>query len=121
MRTASSFTLFPSPTLFRSDGAGAESPALQPPDRARARLRPGDQHAARRAPYGEGSRRRAARRGGGVGGDPHDLRRRGDEDVSAVRSERPALAVEGLEGGYADSAVLRGVTLEVRPADVFAI
>jgi len=34
---------------------------------------------------------------------------------------RPALAVEGLEGGYADSAVLHGVTLDVRPGEILAI
>ena len=37
------------------------------------------------------------------------------------RGERRALAVDGLEGGYADAAVLRRVTLEVRPAEIFAI
>ena len=37
------------------------------------------------------------------------------------RGERRALAVDALEGGYADAAVLRRVTLEVRPAEIFAI
>ncbi len=34
---------------------------------------------------------------------------------------RAALAVEGLEGGYGESAVLHRVTLDVRPAEIFAI
>src|SRR5256886_10517361 len=105
----------------RADGAGAESPALDPPDRARPRLRPRDQHTTRRVAHGKGPRRRAARRGGRVGGDPHDLRRRSDAAVIADDVERAALAVEGLDGGYADSAVLHGVTLDVRPAEIFAI
>src|SRR5207249_1684124 len=104
-----------------ADGAGVESPALHPPDRARPRFRPRDQHAARRPACGEGPRRRATRRGGRVGGDPRDLRRRRDEGLNAERLERSALAVEGLQGGYADSAVLRGVTLDVRPAEIFTI
>jgi len=41
--------------------------------------------------------------------------------VTAQTLERPALAVEGLEGGYAGSVVLHGVTLDVRPAEIFAI
>lgn len=32
-----------------------------------------------------------------------------------------ALSVEGLEGGYGESAVLHRVTLDVRPAEIFAI
>jgi ABC-type branched-subunit amino acid transport system ATPase component len=39
----------------------------------------------------------------------------------ARASARPALAVEGLEGGYGESAVLHRVTLDVRPAEIFAI
>lgn len=39
----------------------------------------------------------------------------------APASERPAVALDGLEGGYGESPVLRGVTLEVRPAEIFAI
>jgi branched-chain amino acid transport system ATP-binding protein len=35
--------------------------------------------------------------------------------------ERPALAVEGLEGGYGESPVLHGVSLDVHPAEIFAI
>ena len=41
--------------------------------------------------------------------------------MTAQTLERPALAVEGLEGGYAGSVVLHGVTLDVRPAEIFAI
>jgi branched-chain amino acid transport system ATP-binding protein len=36
-------------------------------------------------------------------------------------SERPAVAVEGLEGGYGESAVLRGVSLDVGQGEIFAI
>ena len=39
----------------------------------------------------------------------------------AEGGERRALAVEGLEGGYGDAAVLRRVTLDVRPGEIFAI
>jgi len=35
------------------------------------------------------------------------------------RAHRPRR--RGLEGGYGDSAVLHGVTLDVRPAEIFAI
>jgi ABC-type branched-subunit amino acid transport system ATPase component len=35
--------------------------------------------------------------------------------------DRGGLAVEGLEGGYGESPVLHGVTLDVRPAEIFAI
>jgi urea transport system ATP-binding protein len=38
-----------------------------------------------------------------------------------MASARPALAVEGLEGGYGETAVLHGVTLDVRPAEIFAL
>jgi len=41
--------------------------------------------------------------------------------VIAEGGERRALAVEGLEGGYGDAAVLRRVTLDVRPGEIFAI
>lgn len=34
---------------------------------------------------------------------------------------RAAVAVEALEGGYGESPVLHGITLRVRPAEVFAI
>jgi ABC-type branched-subunit amino acid transport system ATPase component len=41
--------------------------------------------------------------------------------VTTNGPDRRALSVEGLEGGYADTAVLRRVTLDVRPAEIFAI
>jgi branched-chain amino acid transport system ATP-binding protein len=41
--------------------------------------------------------------------------------VTAPASARPALAVEGLEGGYGESAVLHRVTLDVRTAEIFAV
>jgi branched-chain amino acid transport system ATP-binding protein len=34
---------------------------------------------------------------------------------------RHAVAVDGLQGGYGESSVLHGVTLEVRPGEIFAI
>lgn len=33
----------------------------------------------------------------------------------------PAVAIKGLQGGYGESPVLHGVTLEVRPGEIFAI
>lgn len=39
----------------------------------------------------------------------------------ASASEPRALAVEGLEGGYGESPVLRGVSLDVRQGEIFAI
>jgi ABC-type branched-subunit amino acid transport system ATPase component len=39
----------------------------------------------------------------------------------APEAARPALAVEGLKGGYGESPVLHEVILEVRPAEIFAI
>lgn len=39
----------------------------------------------------------------------------------APEARGAALAVEGLQGGYGESPVLHGVTLDVRPAEVFAI
>ncbi len=41
--------------------------------------------------------------------------------MSPRAAERSALTVEGLEGGYGESPVLHGVTLAVRPAEIFAI
>jgi ABC-type branched-subunit amino acid transport system ATPase component len=35
--------------------------------------------------------------------------------------ERPVVAIDGLHGGYGTSPVLHGVTLEVRPAEIFTI
>jgi branched-chain amino acid transport system ATP-binding protein len=39
----------------------------------------------------------------------------------APEATRPALVIERLEGGYGESPVLRGVSLDVRPAEIFAI
>jgi len=41
--------------------------------------------------------------------------------VSASADPGRALAVERLEGGYGESPVLHGISLEVRPAEIFAI
>jgi branched-chain amino acid transport system ATP-binding protein len=41
--------------------------------------------------------------------------------MSPAASERPALAVAGLQGGYGQSPVLHGVSLEVDRGEIFAI
>jgi ABC-type branched-subunit amino acid transport system ATPase component len=41
--------------------------------------------------------------------------------MTAPASERPALAVAGLEGGYGASPVLHGVSLQVHGGEIFAI
>lgn len=41
--------------------------------------------------------------------------------MTAATSERPALAVAALQGGYGESPVLHGVSLEVRRGEIFAI
>jgi branched-chain amino acid transport system ATP-binding protein len=41
--------------------------------------------------------------------------------MPAPASRRAALAVAGLQGGYGESPVLHGVTLEVRRGEIFAI
>src|SRR5262249_7248643 len=57
-------------------------------------------------------------RGSGVGAHPHDLRR---GRVGVVSNASGALAVRQLEGGYGESPVLRGISFEVRPGEIFAI
>src|SRR5260370_1102214 len=61
----------------RAAGAGPEPPALPAPHRARPRLRPRDQHAARGASPGENPPRWPRRGGGRRRAGPDDLDRRG--------------------------------------------
>jgi branched-chain amino acid transport system ATP-binding protein len=41
--------------------------------------------------------------------------------MSMAAPDGPALAIEGLRSGYGESPVLRGVSLAVRPGEIFAI
>ena len=41
--------------------------------------------------------------------------------MSAAADGSRALAIRQLEGGYGESPVLRGLSLDVRPGEIFAI